>query len=137
MKKDPQFYHVPGWFEYVSALGASLLVSATGILFRDTKLTGPSQSNNGREEATPLVTDRPGRQPLLSLEYLVSSLSIFDVTMEHDTIYALLAIAKDTTPSASDTELTPSNTAGMLPRTYFIVLVPLESNLGSGNHSKI
>ena len=30
MKKDPRFYHVPGWFEYVSALGASLLVDATG-----------------------------------------------------------------------------------------------------------
>jgi hypothetical protein len=41
-------------------------------------------------------------QPLLNLEYLVSSLSIFDVSMEHDTIYALLAIAKDTSPSAGD-----------------------------------
>jgi hypothetical protein len=30
MKKDPKFCHVPGWFEYVSALGASLLVEATG-----------------------------------------------------------------------------------------------------------
>jgi hypothetical protein len=23
MKKDPKYYHVPGWFEYVSALGAA------------------------------------------------------------------------------------------------------------------
>jgi hypothetical protein len=76
MKKDPQFYHVPGWFEYVSALGASLLVSATGMLFRDTKFIGPAPSNSTKEE-------RPERQPLLTLEYLVSSLSIFDVTMEH------------------------------------------------------
>ena len=29
MKKDPKYYHVAGWFEYVSALGASLLVDAT------------------------------------------------------------------------------------------------------------
>jgi hypothetical protein len=100
MKKDPQFYHVPGWFEYVSALGASLLVSATGMLFRDTKFIGPAPANSTKEE-------RPERQPLLTLEYLVSSLSIFDVTMEHDTVYALLAIAKDTVPSASDTQLSP------------------------------
>ncbi len=33
MKKDPKFYHVPGWFEYVSALGASRLVEATGMVF--------------------------------------------------------------------------------------------------------
>ena len=37
---------------------------------------------------------------MLSLEYLVSSLTIFDTTVPHDTIYALLAIAKDTTPRA-------------------------------------
>ena len=40
-------------------------------------------------------------QPLLSLEYLVSALTIFDTTVPHDTIYALLAIAKDTTPRAA------------------------------------
>jgi hypothetical protein len=80
MKKDPQFYHVPGWFEYVSALGASLLVDATGTLFRITK-------NNER-------------QALLSLEYLVSSLSVFEVSEERDAIYSLLAIAKDASPVA-------------------------------------
>lgn len=37
MKKDPKFFHVPGWLEYVSALGASLLADATGRLFRDNK----------------------------------------------------------------------------------------------------
>lgn len=105
MKKDPQFYHVPGWFEYVSALGASLLVEATGKLFRDTKSTAAAEHDR-KDEKDRLVAERAGRQPLLSLEYLVSSLSIFDVSVEHDTIYALLAIAKDTTPSASDSELT-------------------------------
>jgi hypothetical protein len=106
MKKDPQFYHVPGWFEYVSALGASLLVEATGKLFRDTKSIAAPEYDR-RDNKDRLVAERAGRQPLLSLEYLVSSLSIFDVAVEHDTIYALLAIAKDTTPSASDLELTP------------------------------
>ncbi|KAF2498702.1 hypothetical protein BU16DRAFT_579783 [Lophium mytilinum] len=80
MKMDPKFYHVPGWFEYVSALGASLLVDATGTLFR--------------------VSKRQKRQPLLSLEYLVSTLSVFQATEPRDTIYSLLAIAKDTAPVA-------------------------------------
>lgn len=96
MKKDPQFYHVPGWFEYVSELGASLLVEATGKLFRDTKLKESARLQGARK------TTRSA--PLLSLELLVSSLSIFEVTMPHDTIYALLAIARDTTPFASETE---------------------------------
>ncbi|KAI9855748.1 MAG: hypothetical protein M1813_009638 [Trichoglossum hirsutum] len=134
MKKDPQFYHVPGWFEYVSALGASLLVEATGKLFRDHKFEDSLNRplSRGRELTTsnlrnPRFALRTGadnrrdpgrssssdhnrqalhsRQPLLSLEYLVSSLSVFEVTVEHDTIYALLAIAKDTTPSAVDEEI--------------------------------
>lgn len=137
MKKDPKFYHVPGWFEYVSALGASLLVEATGKLFRDYKPNGPVdgevdiRSNSGSESdsdnssdsgidsdtesnsemssesdfnpdaaAQSKVPDPTPVQPLLSLEYLVSSLSIFEATVPHDTIYAMLAIAKDTTPSA-------------------------------------
>ncbi|KEF57561.1 uncharacterized protein A1O9_05479 [Exophiala aquamarina CBS 119918] len=125
MKKDPRYYHVPGWFEYVSALGASLLVDATGRLFRDYKeLQQPTTSpvgqadldteldmdsdlealTDGESEAGSLdgtVNSQIIRgQPLLGLEYLVSSLSIFDTTVEHDTIYALLAIARDTTPRA-------------------------------------
>lgn len=134
MKKDPKFYHVPGWFEYVSALGASLLVDATGKLFRDYKPNGPDRSidypddesylenndsenevdfgNNLHVDAGASAHDarlkgksfsKPSQgQALLSLEYLVSNLSIFDVTQPHDAIYALLAIAKDTVPSADD-----------------------------------
>ncbi|EON98792.1 putative ankyrin and het domain protein [Phaeoacremonium minimum UCRPA7] len=93
MQKDPRFYHVPGWFEYVSELGASLLVQATGKVFRDRK-TGDILNN--RE------VDISSRRPLLSLEYLVSSLSTFDVTEPRDVVYSLLAIAKDTTPYAAD-----------------------------------
>lgn len=126
MKKDPRYYHVPGWFEYVSALGASLLVDATGRLFRDYKQLQPSVESPVDQEVDldterdvdsdlEALTDDESEaispratagsqivrgQPLLSLEYLVSSLSIFDTTVEHDTIYALLAIARDTTPRA-------------------------------------
>ncbi|KAG8529170.1 uncharacterized protein KY384_005805 [Bacidia gigantensis] len=134
MKKDRRFYHVPGWFEYVSALGASLLVEATGKLFRNYKPNGPMESEDDSESeddpdaedtdeeeevaseadagsdetAVERSVDRkilkgrsPG-QPLLTLEYLVSSLSIFEVTTPHDAVYALLAIARDTTPFADD-----------------------------------
>jgi len=66
MRKDPTFYHVPGWFEYVSALGATLLVDATGTLFR--------------------VSRNKKRQPLLILEYLVSNLSVFTATESRDTV---------------------------------------------------
>ena len=60
--------------------------------------TGPTVAT-ARTSRSVLMKSAPV-QPLLSLEYLVSSLSIFDATVPHDTIYALLAIAKDTTPSA-------------------------------------
>jgi hypothetical protein len=147
MKKDPKFYHVPGWFEYVSALGASLLVEATGMVFRYYKQEAPEgeQDNqatqNGSSRKNGLIIDdesssaeeseedtpkRRGsqigkdninrsngqtksdsednpisqRRPLLSLEYLVSKLTIFQATEPRDAIYALLSIAGDTSPSA-------------------------------------
>ncbi|KLU91268.1 hypothetical protein MAPG_09789, partial [Magnaporthiopsis poae ATCC 64411] len=177
MKKDPDFYHVPGWFEYVSALGASLLVEATGMIFRYYKSKAPpkvlpktvatanggtpkTQHDGSTEESdsdlhhsfnyddipsesedegpvgkaggsgavasdgTPAAPP-PGapdagnsqkstserkpdppedpisqRRPLLSLEYLVSRLSIFEATEPRDAIYALLAIANDGYPAA-------------------------------------
>jgi hypothetical protein len=80
MKKDPKFYRVPNWFDYVSALGASHLVETTTSLFR--------------------ITKHRTRQPVPSLEYLVSKLSTFDCSEPRDTIYALVAIARDTNPIA-------------------------------------
>jgi hypothetical protein len=126
MKKDPKYFHVPGWFEYVSALGASLLVDATGRLFRDYKQLKRNAESKADQDVEPDLTSEldsdsealdedesddgslPDKvhteiargQPLLSLEYLVSSLYIFETSVEHDTIYALLAIARDTTPRA-------------------------------------
>jgi len=148
MKTDTKYHHVPRWFEYISQLGASLLVDATGKLFRDYDYIRRLQSQPKQPRDQPKTA--PGRlpdeladesedeevvapevrakcykqeaearyeqnqetleamtkaQPLLTLEYLVSSLSIFDVTNPHDSVYALLGIAKDTTPTAANKEL--------------------------------
>jgi hypothetical protein len=81
MKKDQAFNHIPDFFGYVPAFGATLLVEAASNLFR--------KSRDGAKEH------------LLILEYLVSSLSVFEATEPRDTVYALLALAKDTTPRAA------------------------------------
>jgi Heterokaryon incompatibility protein (HET) len=80
MRRDEKFYNIPDFFGHVPELGAALLVDATSNLFRS--------GSNGK------------REPLLSLEYLVSKYSVFEATQPRDTIYALLAIAKDTIPQA-------------------------------------
>ncbi|KAF1847634.1 HET-domain-containing protein [Cucurbitaria berberidis CBS 394.84] len=128
MKKDRQYQYIPSYFEFVSALGASLLVDANERLFRESKETKPPETGSvsrldpdldSDSDDSPEAIDSddsetstvpppramrhaPRIQPLLSLEYLVSSLTIFETSMPHDTIYALLAIAKDTTPRAVD-----------------------------------
>lgn len=146
IRKELKDQHVPGLFEHVSALGASLLVDATDRLFRDfkqehntsravlekkRKLNHSSESETGSDtdsteesesdenfvahtppesgahsktwkpRVVPPITTKNNMRPLLSLEYLVSSLTIFETSVPHDTIYALLAIAKDTTPKAA------------------------------------
>lgn len=115
MKIHDSFYHVPRWFEYVSKLGASLLVDATGTLFRYSKIEWPetkhipgahTRASLAIPGATPSkspayprgLSGRSNRQALLSLEHLVSTLSIFQATNPRDIIYALLAVAKDTNP---------------------------------------
>jgi hypothetical protein len=80
LKIDPTFGYIPDFVGDVSSLGASLLVYATSNLFQSA-ITGK-------------------RQPLSSLEYLVSRLSVFQVTQPRDTIYALLAISKDAIPQS-------------------------------------
>jgi hypothetical protein len=82
MKLDQSFGNIPDFFGDVSSLGAALLVDATSNLFRNA-MTGE-------------------RMPLSSLEYLVSRLSVFEATQPRDTIYALLAISKETTPTNVD-----------------------------------
>ena len=93
MRKEEQFNHVPDFFGYVSALGATVLVDAVSTLYRE---SGAQESKPGTSEGI--------REPLLSIEYLVSRMTVFDVTEPRDIIYALLAIAKDTMPRAAGQE---------------------------------
>jgi len=88
MKLDEKYNHDPKFFgEVPPYLGAAVLVDASSNPFR--------KSGKGR------------REPLSSLEYLVSSLSVFDATQPRDIIYALLAISKDTTPKSVEEENLP------------------------------
>ncbi|KAI0166475.1 heterokaryon incompatibility protein-domain-containing protein [Xylariaceae sp. FL1272] len=105
MQKDEKFRHVPGWFEYVSELGASLLVQATGKVFR--AQTTPLHEDKGKEETEEELRQRLlkvrtidplERRSLLSLEYLVSTMFTFKATEPRDVIYSLLAIARDAAP---------------------------------------
>lgn len=89
MKKDDKFAVVPYWFEHVSELGASVLVNATARIFREHRKGG---------YGAVLTREDLHRRSLLGLEYLVTSLSIFDCGRPHDSVYALIAIAKDAAP---------------------------------------
>jgi hypothetical protein len=94
MKKDDKFSIIPNWFEHISELGASLLVNATARVYRSREIEETDHDDNilGRKGAS--------RRSLLSLEYLVTSLSIFDCGRPHDSVYALVAIARDARPFA-------------------------------------
>ncbi|KAH8728584.1 heterokaryon incompatibility protein-domain-containing protein [Phaeosphaeriaceae sp. PMI808] len=86
LSKDHKSRVLKNWFEHISELGASLLVNATARIFREYQ----------RGE---LTARGPARRSLLSLEYLVTSLSIFDCGRPHDSVYALIAIARDASPN--------------------------------------
>jgi hypothetical protein len=90
MKKDKKGKVIPNWFEHISQLGASLLVNATATIFRDFKRSEIHSDSQDEEALAP--------RSLLSLEYLVTSLSLFDCAIPHDSIYALLETARDTCP---------------------------------------
>ena len=78
MKKESITNYIPGFFNDVADLSATLLIDTTNSLFR----TLP----DGK------------RDSILSLEYLVSRLSMFNTTHPSDAVYSLLAIAKNTNP---------------------------------------
>ena len=82
MKKESMAFHIPDFFNDVADLSATLLIDTTNNLFR--------WLPNGK------------RDGILSLEYLVSRLSMFNTTHPSDAVYSLLAIAKNTNPSAAD-----------------------------------
>jgi hypothetical protein len=88
MRKEEKQY-VARAFNHISALPANLLVQAKRMVFQRDWDEGEGEKNSG---ALP--------RSALSLEYLVSLLSLFENSREHDVIYALLAIAKDAWPVA-------------------------------------
>ncbi|KAH8716769.1 heterokaryon incompatibility protein-domain-containing protein [Phaeosphaeriaceae sp. PMI808] len=110
MQNDEKFRHVPGWFEYVSELGASLLVKATGKVFR---AHGTPMDDDEDDLKEPLslakfvetvhTIDPLDRRSLLSLEYLVTTMFIFKASECRDSIYSMLAIARDAAPFAETT----------------------------------
>ncbi|KAI1088697.1 heterokaryon incompatibility protein-domain-containing protein [Rostrohypoxylon terebratum] len=116
MQKDEKFRHIPGWFEHVSELGASLLVQATGKVFRTQSLGRNPRDQHGAEKSISdqstilrhhntifgnLPTIDPlERRSLLSLQYLVTTMFIFQTSEPRDVIYSLLAVARDASPYA-------------------------------------
>ncbi|KAJ8131906.1 hypothetical protein O1611_g1718 [Lasiodiplodia mahajangana] len=119
MQKDEKFRHIPNWFEHVSELGASLLVQATGKVFRaqrtpmqddpadilkdeDRERYERDEKKHKEELAKQMVKSKTidplDRRGLLSLEYLVSTMFIFKATEPRDVVYSLLAIARDAAP---------------------------------------
>ncbi|KAI8635266.1 hypothetical protein F5Y19DRAFT_5621 [Xylariaceae sp. FL1651] len=112
MQKDERFNHVPGWFEHISELGASLLVKATSKICRSYRPCNVIEDALASRSSMPLEIEAMDmnqsntkvmgnlqrRQNLFSLEYLVSTLSVFEVSEPRDTIYSLLAIARDAIP---------------------------------------
>ena len=81
MKKESITNYIPDFFNDVADLSATLLIDTTNSLFR--------RLPNGKKDS------------ILSLEYLVSRLSLFNTTHPSDAVYSLLAIAKNTNPSAA------------------------------------
>ncbi|KAI0193851.1 heterokaryon incompatibility protein-domain-containing protein [Astrocystis sublimbata] len=141
MQKDEKFLHIPGLFEHVSELGASLLVQATGKVFRtqsgtttgrDSATERDSQTQTGAEADMLLrnpnnlievsreskAIDPLERRSLLSLQYLVTTMYIFQTSEPRDVVYSLLAVARDASPSAEDSILSDPETA-LLMRTGF------------------
>ncbi|KAH8744577.1 heterokaryon incompatibility protein-domain-containing protein, partial [Hyaloscypha finlandica] len=98
---------------FVEAETATHRLSELSYESEDDEVVTPEvRAKRYKEEAERLfkqTQETPGAmakaQPLLTLEYLVSSLSIFDVTNPHDSVYALLGISKDTTPTAANKKL--------------------------------
>lgn len=81
MKESALSNCTPDFFNHIADLSATLLIDTTNTFFR--------RLSNGKKDS------------ILSLEYLVSKLSRFDTTHPSDAVYSLLAIAKNTNPSAA------------------------------------
>ena len=94
-RESPRFNNHPDYLGDLTELGAVRLVYASDYLFR--------KSEDGQ------ITER-----LLSLEALVSSLTTFEASDPHDTVYAILWLAKDArpyAPSEKDSSSSPRDRA--------------------------
>lgn len=80
---SPFYDHHPDFLGEIEQLGANRLVYASSNLFR--------KSDDGTI-----------MEHLLSLEALMSSLSVFEASNPHDIIYAILWLANDATPSTEE-----------------------------------
>ncbi|KAI1177465.1 heterokaryon incompatibility protein-domain-containing protein [Nemania sp. FL0916] len=117
MQKDEKFRHIPGWFDHVSELGASLLVQATGKVFRTQRLEAEAMHHRSITEGLHTV-DPLERRSLLNLEHLVTTMFIFQTSEPRDVIYSLLAISRDASASAKDS-IFSDPTSALLIRTGF------------------
>jgi Heterokaryon incompatibility protein (HET) len=80
---SPLFDHHPDFLGEIEELGANRLVYASSNLFR--------KSDDGTI-----------MEHLLSLEALMSTLSVFEASNPHDVVYAILWLANDATPSTEE-----------------------------------
>lgn len=96
IQKRTDFHNKPRTFEDVSSLPAAILVEATRSLF--------GKYDAGLDRGTQ-------REPVMKLEYLAWHFSVFEVTVPHDSIYALLSISSDAVPAGArkSPEATDSN----------------------------
>jgi hypothetical protein len=159
MQTDVQFSFVPGWFEYVPQLGASLLVQATGKVFRRSGTLMDENEYNEEIDEEEMVDgtkakrekkakeaakkkkhkrrkallngiqtiDPLDRRSLLSLEFLVTTMFIFKASEGRDSVYSMLAIARDAaaiaepTSSISDGSFRMSLFEGFLAEKPFLI----------------
>ncbi|KAI0472045.1 HET-domain-containing protein [Xylariaceae sp. FL0804] len=78
LKRHGSLNHMPDFYGHLSESSATKLVEVINNLFRR-------------------VT-KHGREPRFSLEYLISTFTAFGAAEARDTVYSLLAIARDTIP---------------------------------------
>ncbi|KAJ2971076.1 hypothetical protein NUW58_g9518 [Xylaria curta] len=119
MKGDKALKHVPDFFGHVPALSATQLVEVTNNLFWRVSKDEREAKNN--------------------LEYLISIFTAFKASEPRDTVYALLAVAKDTVPRVhydehpvikSSAELAVSNFVKNLTKKVEIVSKPYNVDYG-------
>jgi hypothetical protein len=105
MQKNESTRRQSAGFEHISECGASLLVQATGKIFRagGTPMDDRTpEDEHFRKLELVLNIDPVGRKELLSLEYLVCTMFIFQTGECRDAVYSMLAVARDACPLAEE-----------------------------------